>query len=146
MATGDNAILPLFTPADDVTCAASAAIGAGKFVKISADMQASPILAVGTPLVKGNLMVVAQCVAGDKAFGVSKWDASGADEVLGVFSGGQVVPMTAGGSITAGNKVMSDASGNPVAWTSAASEANNANGIAVSTATNGNTVYVKLFG
>jgi hypothetical protein len=140
MATGDNAILPLFTPADDVTCAASAAIGAGKFVKISADMQASPILVVGTPLTKGNLMVVALCVAGDKAFGVSKWDASGADEVLGVFTGNQIVPMTAGGTVTAGQEVQSDASGNVITLA-----AGKANGIAVSSATNGNTVYVKLY-
>lgn len=146
MATGDNAILPLFTPADDLTAAVTAAVGSGKFCKISGDLQASPILSVSAPLTGGNLMKVAQCVAGDKAIGVSKWDAATAGDVVGLFAGGQVVPMTAGGSITAGNKVMSDANGNPVAWTSAASEANNANGIAVSTATNGNTVWVKLPG
>lgn len=141
MATGDNAILPLFTPAQDVTAAASAAIGAGKFVKISADMQASPLLNVSAPLTKGNLMVVAQCVAGDKAIGVSKWDASGADEVLGLFTGGQVVPMTAGAAITAGVEVQSDANGNPITLA-----AGKANGIAVSTAANAATVYVKLYG
>lgn len=149
MALGDNTVTALFEPADDLTVAVTAAVTAGKFVKIGATLQGGPLLDVSTPtgpITKGNLMQVTQCVAGEKSIGVTKWDTAAADDVVGIFAGGQIVPMTAGGSITAGNKVMSDASGNPVAWSSAASEANNANGIAVSTATVGNPVYIKLFG
>lgn len=149
MALGDNPVIALFEPADDLTAAVTAAVTSGKFVKIGGAFQGGPLLDVSTPtgpITKGNLMQVTQCVAGEKAIGVTKWDTVAADDVVGLFSGGQIVPMTAGGTITAGNKVMSDASGNPVAWTSAASEANNANGVAVSSATNGTVVYVKLFG
>jgi len=128
MATGDNPIIPLFEPGERPTAAATAAIGAGKFLKVSADMQASPILNVTTPLVGGNLIQVAQCVAGERAIGVSGWDASGSGEVLPVIGPNMVVPMVAGSAVTFGQKVMSDAAGLPVPWTSAASEANNANG------------------
>jgi hypothetical protein len=55
--------------------------------------------------------------------------------------------MISGAAITFNNKVMSDAAGLPVPWTSAASEANNANGIALNTVgAGGLTVWVKLFG
>lgn len=148
MALGDNAILPLFTPAQDVTAATTAAIGSGKFVKIGGNFQAGPLLDLSTPtspLTKGNLMQVSLCGAGQKAFGVTKWDTAAADDVVGLFTGGQVVPMTAGAAITADNEVMSDASGNPIPWTSAASEANKANGKAVSGASNGATVWIKLY-
>lgn len=147
MALGDNAIVALFDDADDLTAAVTAAVGAGKFVKISASFQGGPLLDVSTvagPLTKGNLMQVAACVAGDKAIGVTKWDTVAADDVVGLYSGNQIVPMVAGANVTAGNKVMSDANGLPVPWTSAASEANNTNGIAVSTALSGATVYIKL--
>jgi Uncharacterized conserved protein (DUF2190) len=148
MALGDNAILPLFTPADDVSAAVTAAINSGVFVKIGATMQASPILDVSTPtspLTKGNLMVVSACGAGERAIGVTKWDTAAADDVVGLFTGNQVVPMLSGAAITAGAKVMANASGLPITWTSAASEANNFLGIALNTVGAGAvTVWIKL--
>lgn len=149
MATGDNAITPLYEPGTRITAAATGAIGAGKFVKIGGNFQGGPLLDLTgptTPLVKGNLPQVSVCGAGQKAFGVSGADASGADEVLPIINGpGIVVPMTAGATITAGNEVMSDASGNPVPWTSAASEANRVLGLAISGAANAAAVYVRLY-
>jgi hypothetical protein len=148
MAYGDNQVIALFEPADDLTAAVTGAIGAGKFVKIGGNFQAGPALDVSTPtgpLTGGNLMQVSLCGAGQKAFGVTKWETAAANEVVGLYTGNQVVPMTAGGTITAGNEVMANASGDPVAWTSAASEANKPLGIAVSGAASSATVYVKLY-
>jgi hypothetical protein len=50
-------------------------------VKISGNPQGGPLLDISTPtspLTKGNLLQVAPCVAGDKAFGVTKWDTAAA--------------------------------------------------------------------
>ena len=149
MALGDNPITPLFDPADKVTAAVTGAISSGKFVKIGGNVQGGPRLDVSTstsPLTGGNLMQVSLCGAGQKAIGVTRWDTAAAGDVVGLYVGGQIVPMTAGASITADNEVMSDASGNPVPWTSAASEANKALGKAISGASNGATVYIKLYG
>lgn len=144
MATGDNPCIPLFEDGERPTAAVSAVVGGGKFVKVSGDMQHSPILDVAAPLTGGNLMVVAQCVAGEKAIGVSTWDAAAIGDVVGVMGPTLIVPMVAGAAITFGQKVMSDAAGLPVPWTSAASEANNANGIALNSAGGGATVWVAL--
>jgi hypothetical protein len=143
MALGDNPVIPLFESGERITCAASAAITAGRFVKISGNIQAGPLLDVSTPtgpLVKGNLLVVALCVAGDRAFGVSGWDAPSVDDVLPVLNGpGMVVPMVAGAAIAAGVEVQADAAG--AAITLAAGKSN---GMAVSAAVN-NVVFVRLF-
>jgi uncharacterized protein DUF2190 len=143
MALGDNVVIPLFEPADDLTAAVTAAVTAGKFVKNSGSLQGGPLLDLSgptTPLVGGNLMQVAQCVAGDKAVGVSKWDAPAVGDVVGLFTGNQVIPMTAGAAITAGVEVQSDANGNPITLA-----AGRPNGLAVSTAANAATVYIKLY-
>jgi hypothetical protein len=88
---------------------------------------------------------MATCGAGQIAFGVAKYDvASGS--LGGVYgTPGRIVPVVAGGAVTAGQKVMSDAAGEAVTWTSAASEANNALGYALNTAADGELVEVKLF-
>jgi hypothetical protein len=143
MATGDNAIVPLFDPGAKITAAATAAIGAGRFVKPSGNFQGGPLLDVTgptTPLTGGNLMQVAQCVAGDKAVGVAGWDASGAGEVLPVYNGpGIVVPMVSGAATTAGAEVQSDANGAAIPLA-----AGKSNGMAVSAASGG-VVYVRLY-
>lgn len=147
MATGDNPITPLFRDADRITAACTAAVGSGRFVKPSGNFQGGPLLDLTgptTPLTGGNLPQVAQCVAGERAIGVADRDGSGSGEVIGVITGHEIVPMVSGAATTAGAKVMSDANGAAVPWTSAASEANNANGIAVSAASGG-IVYVKLY-
>lgn len=147
MALGDNPILALYDPADDLTAAVTAAIGAGKFVKIGAAFQGGPALDISTPtgpLTKGNLPQVSLCGGGQRAIGVTKWDTAAADDVVGLYTGNQVVPMVAGAAITFGQKVMSDASGLPIPWVTAASEANDELGVAFSSGAGGATVYIKL--
>lgn len=144
MAYGDNAIVALFDEANDLSAAVTAPVSAGRFLKISATTQGGPALDISTvagPLTGGNLIQVAQCIAGDKAIGVAKWDAPTAADVVGMYTGGQVVPMLAGAAITAGVEVQSDANGQPITLA-----AGKANGIAVSTAVNAATVYIKLYG
>jgi hypothetical protein len=144
MALGDNTVLALFEPADDITAAVTAAVTSGKFVKVAAaGLQGGPLLDISSPtspLTKGNLIQVTQCVAGDKAFGVTKWDTAAADDVVGLFTGNQIVPMIAGAAITAGQEIQSDAAGLPIPLA-----AGKANGLAVSNAAGAATVYIQLY-
>lgn len=87
---------------------ASAAIARQKFVKISGSF------------------LVAQCVAGDVAIGVSglgtrdtpipngSTNAASAGDPVRVFGQGDCVPMSAGAAITAGQFVKPDANGDPI--------------------------------
>lgn len=143
MALGDNTILALFEPADDISAAVTAAVTAGKFVKISGNPQAGPLLDVSSPtspLSGGNLLQVAACVAGDKAFGVTKWDTVAVGDVVGLFTGNQIVPMVAGAAIAAGQEVQSDLNGLPIPLA-----AGKANGLAVSGGAGGATVFIQLY-
>lgn len=149
MATGDNPITPLFEGGDrPITAAVTAAVSASRFVKIAAAPTGGPLLDLSTPtspMTGGNLIQVVTCTAGAKAFGVAGHDAASAGDPLRVHQAGSIVPVIAGtGGVTAGQEVMSDASGGAVTWTSAASEANKACGIAVTSAAAGSVVYVRL--
>jgi hypothetical protein len=139
MAVGDNPVIPLFEEGHRPTGAAAAAIVAGKFIKIGADLQASPILNVATPLVGGNLMQVVQCVGGDRCIGVSGWDAPTIGDVVPIIALPLIVPMVAGAAITFGQEVQSDAAGNPITLA-----AGRSNGIALNSAAGGATVWVAL--
>lgn len=148
MALGDNPISALFDPGDKISAAVTAAVTAGRFVKPSGDWQASaPALSLASstsPLTKSNLPQVATCGAGQQASGVTRWDAPTADDVVGLYCGSQLVPMVADGAVTAGDKIMSGATGGAKTWVFAASDANNPLGVAWSTAADTATVYVKL--
>src|SRR3954453_19489450 len=109
MAVGDNPVIPLFEEGHRPTAAEAAAVVAGKFIKIGADLQASPILNVATPLTGGNLMQVVQCVAGDRCIGVAVWDGPTIGDVVPIIALPLVVPMVAGAAITFGQEVQSDA-------------------------------------
>lgn len=139
MAVGDNPVIPLFEPGRRFTGAAAAAIVAGKFIKFGADMQASPILNVANPLVGGNLPQIVQCVAGDRAVGISGWDGPTIGDVVPIITLPLVVPMVAGAAITFGQEVQSDAAGNPITLA-----AGRSNGIALNSAAGGATVWVAL--
>jgi hypothetical protein len=94
-----------------------------------------------SPLSGGNLPQVAQCVAGDRAFGVAGFDGANAGDVIPVINGpGIVVPMNAGAAITAGQEVQSDANGDAIPLA-----AGKSNGMALSGAGLGTTVYVRLY-
>lgn len=143
MAKGDNAILPLYDDADKLTCvvATGAAISGGTFVVPSGGFQSSPILNAGSVATDGGNIQIDTCGAGARALGVASMDAPDvADKVL-VFTGpGLVVPMLASGTVTAAEEVESDANGLPMTLATGI-----ANGLAVSTATDGNVVYIRLY-
>lgn len=121
-----NDARPLFRPSDEITCLASAAVTGKRFVSISATRDAD------TGLVK-----VAPGTAAGKAFGVAGYDAaSGA--VLPVLREG-VVPVTAGGAITAGDQIEVGTDGKAVKASTGV-----AVGLAIETATSGNDVFVAL--
>jgi len=137
MALGDNPIIALFDPGDKITAATAAAVGAGRFVKINAGFQGGPALDLSTPtspLTKGNVAQVAVCGTGQRAFGVTQWDTAAADDIVGLYCGSQV----------AGDIIMSGSAGGAKTWVTAASDANHELGVAMSTAADTATVYVKL--
>ena len=121
-----NDARPLFRPGAEVTALTSAAVTGKTFVGISATRDAD------TGLVK-----VAPATAAAKAFGVAAYDAaSGA--TLPILRGG-IVPVTAGGSITAGDEVEVGTGGKAVKLATGV-----AVGQAIETATSGADVFVAL--
>lgn len=143
MALGDNAILALHDPADNVTVAVTAAVLAGRFVSATTGFQGGPLLDLTTstsPLTGGNLPQVAPSGAGARVLGVTKWDTVAAGDVVGIYCGGQIVPVVAGGVIAAGAEVESDATGRAVTLA-----AGKAAGVTLNaTAAAGQIAYVKL--
>lgn len=141
MAKGDNAILPLYDDGDHLTCAVTAAVSSSHFVTVSGDLQASPILNAASPSTTGGNIQVATCGAAARALGVAAYDGPTAGDKIHVYTGpGQVVPVIAGGTVTAGQEVESDSTGRAITLASG-----RPNGIAVSSATVGNTVYIRLY-
>lgn len=139
MAKGDNGILPLFDDADHLTCRATGAITGGRFVAPSGGFESGPLLNAASPATDGGNIKIAQAGAGVRALGVAAYDAAADGDKIHVYTGRFVVPMIAGANITAGVQVESDAAGKPITLASGV-----ANGLAVSTATTGNTVWVRL--
>lgn len=125
-----NECIPLFKPGEDVTCYATAAVTGKRFVNVSADRQTS-----GTAT--GDLISVAPASAAGDAFGVAAYDAA-INTLVAVVTDG-IVPVTAGGTVTAGQRVEIDASGRAVTLASGIAVAK-----AVSSATSGNDVFVQL--
>lgn len=142
MATGDNPTIPLYEPGSRITAAITAAVVSGTFVKISGSFQGGPLLSVSAPLTGGNLPQVAQCTAAAKAFGVAGADGALSGDVIPVICGpGIVVPMIVGaGTVTAGQEVECDAAGKPITLASG-----RPCGMAISTATATNVVYIRLY-
>lgn len=146
MAKGDNAILPLYDDGDHLTCAVTAAVVGAHFVAVSGDLQSSPILNTATVATTGGNIQVATCGAGARALGVAAYDGPTSGDKIHVYAGpGLVVPVIAGATITAGDEAMSDSTGRAITWVFAASMANHPNGVAVSSATVGNVVYIRLY-
>jgi hypothetical protein len=135
-----NDSIPYYTPAFDLPCQVTAAVTGKRFVAISAARVSGPLLAATAD---GGNYRVAQCGAGGRAVGVSKYDQGTVGGKLGIHRIG-VVPVTAGAAITAGQDIMSDATGQAVPWTSAASEANKRLGTAMNDAANGADCEVSL--
>jgi hypothetical protein len=96
-------LIPYFDDGDNVTAYATANVVGKTFVDISGNLYTD------------NTFSCATCAAYAKPFGVAEYDAS-SGQWFGVVRKG-IVPVTCGGSsLTAGEEVMSDASGNAIAW------------------------------
>jgi hypothetical protein len=85
-----------------IPCKASAAVTGGRFVKISATVEATD----GNP-------VVAHAGAGEKVFGVAMHDAA-IGAFVTVARPGDVMPVTSGAAVAAGAEVQSDANGKAI--------------------------------
>lgn len=124
-----NECIPLYDEGDEITATTTAAVAGKTFLGITGALVAT---------FPGNLVKVATNAAGVKPFGVAAYDApSGAS--VGVIKEG-VIPVTAGGVITAGDEVESDAAGKAIKLASG-----KAAGRAVSTATASTDVFVDLY-
>lgn len=120
-----NVATPLFHPAHHVTARATGTVIGKRFVNISADTG------------DDGMIQVALAGAGVAAFGVAAADiATGA---TGLILCAGILPVTAGGTITAGSEVEVDATGRAVALASG-----KAVGQAVESATVGADVMVAL--
>ena len=122
-------------PGQDLTCQVTAAVTGKRFVKISG-ARANKFNVLGSDA-SGNPYKVAPCAGNtDRALGVAKYDQATVGNKVGVACAGVVI-VTAGAAITAGQYVMSDASGQAIPWVSAASEANPKLGLALDDCANG---------
>lgn len=105
-----NECIPYFDPAHEYTAHASAAVTGKRLVKISGNRQSGPGLAATA---EGSNYVVAQSAsATDVSIGVASYDAASGTK-LSVLTRG-IVPITAGATITAGQRVECDAQGRVV--------------------------------
>lgn len=128
-----NDLIPFKEHADRVTCTASAAVTGKRFVSISGDRNAN-----GT-------YTVAPSAAGGKAIGVAAYDAAAGVKVTVVTrDSGDIVPITAGGAITAGASIVSDGTGQAVVAAGAAGAVVHALGIAMTGAALGADAQIKL--
>jgi hypothetical protein len=128
-----NEAIVLFETSD-ITGKATAAITGKRFVDVSAAMNP----ALNTAL-DGGVVSFAPAGAGVKAFGVAVYDAAINAMVPVVGTPGRIVPVTAGGTVTAGQEVETDATGRAITLATGKSL-----GKALTSATVGNDVFVKL--
>jgi hypothetical protein len=119
----------------DITGRATAAITGKRFVDVSAAM--TPALNTSTD---GGVVGFAPAGAGVKAFGVAVYDQPVTGGMVGVIgTPGRILPVTAGGTIAAGAEVETNASGQAITLATGKSL-----GKAVTAATSGNDVFIKL--
>lgn len=126
-----NECIPLYSPGGEITGQTTGAVTGKTFVDISATRDAT------TGLIKVATAAASTTV---KAFGVAAYDALSGGRVAVLNTPGMVVPVTAGGAITAGADVEVGASGRVVARTTGY-----AVGKAVETGSNGNDCFIELY-
>lgn len=136
-----NDLVRVREPGQDLPCQVTAAVTGKRFVRISG-ARANKFNVLGSDA-SGNNHKVAQSAAGGHAVGVSKYDQATVGGKLGVACAG-IVTVTAGAGLTAGQYVMSDATGQAVPWVTAASEANQKLGIATDDCLSGADAEVML--
>lgn len=136
-----NDMVRVREPGQDITGEVTAAIIGKRFLRISAARAYKFNQLAGSA--SGNNHKVAAAIAGGPSVGVSKYDQPVVGGKVGIARAGIVV-LTAGAAITAGQRIMSDATGQAVPWATAAGEANVALGYATDDAANGTDVEVAI--
>lgn len=132
-----NDCIPLYETAD-VSAITTGAVTGSRFVNISATVSSGPGLSTTS---EGSNIKVAHATAAGITFGVSRQDAASGAHVGVIGTPGRIVPVTAGGAITAGAQVEVGTAGKAVTIASGV-----ARGQAINTvAADGDTVYVKLY-
>jgi hypothetical protein len=95
-----------YAPGEDISCVATAAITAERFVVISAAHNKS---------LGENIKVAQATVSGVAVFGVAMYDAAIGDVVkIRPISGGSVMGVYAGAALTAGQEIQTDAAGKAI--------------------------------
>jgi hypothetical protein len=110
MATGDNAVVAVHEPADEVTCYCVAAVTGGRFVKINRDI---PGGVAANAWAGTENPQISQAAAADVPVGVSRYDGVIGDNIP-VLMANQIIPMKAGAAVAAGVAVQPDANGQPI--------------------------------
>src|SRR5438309_1001956 len=103
-----NECVPRYRPADQLTGHATAAITGKRFLKISGGFQAGP--ALNTSVSGGNVQV-AHADPSDYTIGISNKDCASGSKLTIVGINGGTFPVTADGTVTAGDKVMVGSAG-----------------------------------
>lgn len=137
-----NECVPLFNEGEAITATATAAITGKRCINISANVE-QPLTGLapdGVNSTKGGNIQVAHCAAAAKPIGVSSWDAAIGEKLYVVGGPGQVVPITAGAAITAGQEVEVGANGTVVPLA-----AGQRVGRAIADAANAADCFVKLY-
>lgn len=125
-----NECIPLYRPGADLTVTASANVIGKRFVDITGGVKASD----------GTLMKAGPAQPAGNALGVAVRDAVANTRVAVILGPGHVVPVTAGGGLTAGDEVEVGTDGKAVKLASG-----KAQGRALSDATTDTDVFVQLY-
>lgn len=134
MASGDNLVVEVFTPGQEVTGRCTALVRGGRFVVPSADITGGW---AGTENIR-----VAEAGAGGHAIGVSRYEGALNEEIPLITNVGSIIPMVAGtGGVTFAQALQAEAGGLPITLAAGVKL-----GVALSTAAAGAIVLVKLTG
>jgi hypothetical protein len=132
-----NISTPYYRPGQEISAYVASAVTGKTFVKISADRQAGPALNTSTG---GGNLTIAPATAAGAVFGVATYDGAVGDIIPVHTAPGMVIPVTAGGTITAGAEVEVGTGGKAVAFSAGIKV-----GLCVSGATNNNDAQIKLY-
>lgn len=122
-----NECIPLYRPGQDITAVTTGAVTGKTFVDYSAAMT------TGLPSVN-------TATAAGKVAGVAAYDAASGARVAIIRGKGQIVPVTAGGTIAALAEIEVGASGRPVVFSAGVKV-----GRALTAGTSGNQMFVELY-
>lgn len=122
MSSPVNECAPYYEPGSRITAEAEVPVTGKRFVAISGNKQTTDPAAQSTD---GGNIIVSPCGAGLRGLGVAVMDAAAGAKVPIITSPGTVVPVTAGGSITAGDELQVTTGGKVVTIGAAAHAALN---------------------